>query len=64
MLSFALLLIDNYLEKWKARADEEDAARIKPVGDGAVAITTEGERQKETSQKAGKAIHWKNTRTV
>jgi hypothetical protein len=30
--AFALLLIDNYLEKWKTRADEEEAVRVGPVG--------------------------------
>ncbi len=53
-----LLLIDNYLEKWKTGADEEDTARIEPVGDGAAAITTEGEntRKKQTTTA------WKYTR--
>jgi hypothetical protein len=48
--AFALLLIDNYLEKWKIRAAEEDAENIELVGDGAAAITTEGEnaRRKQT----------------
>jgi hypothetical protein len=47
--------IDNYLVKWKTRTDEEDIARIGPVGDGAAAITTEGEntRRKQT-KTAGK----------
>lgn len=49
--AFALLLIDNYLEKWKTRADEEDAARIEPVGDGAVAITIEGENTRGKQKK-------------
>jgi hypothetical protein len=53
--AFALLLIDNYFVKWKSRADEEDTARIGPAGDGAAAITTEGEntRRKQT-EAAGK----------
>ncbi len=54
--AFALLLIDNFLvTKWKTRADEDDATRIGPVGDGAAAITTEGEntRRKQTNT-AGK----------
>ena len=53
--AFALLLIDNYLEKWRTRADEEDTARIGSVGDGTAAITTEGEntRRKQT-KTAGK----------
>jgi hypothetical protein len=53
--AFALLLIDNYLVKWRTRADEEDTARIGSVGDGAAAITTEGEntRRKQT-KTAGK----------
>jgi len=53
--TFALLLIDNYLVKWRTRADEEDTARIGSVGDGAAAITTEGEntRRKQT-KTAGK----------
>jgi hypothetical protein len=48
--AFALLLIDNYLVKWRTRADEEDTARIGPVGGGAAAITTEGDntRRKQT----------------
>ena len=48
--AFALLLIDNYLEKWKIRAAEEDAENIELVGDGAAAISTEGEnaRRKQT----------------
>ena len=41
--AFALLLIDNYLEKWKTRAAEEDAENIELAGDGAAAINTEGE---------------------
>jgi hypothetical protein len=41
--AFALLLIDNYLEKWKIRADEGDAENIEVEGDGAAAITTEGQ---------------------
>ena len=41
--AFALIFIDNYLEKWKTRADEEEAVRVVPVGDGAAAITTGGE---------------------
>jgi len=53
--AFALLLIDNYLEKWKTRADEEDTARIEPVGDGAARITTEGENtRKKQTKTAGK----------
>jgi hypothetical protein len=53
--AFALLLIDNYLEKWKTRADEEDSARIEPVGDGTAAITTEGENTRGKQTKtAGK----------
>jgi hypothetical protein len=53
--AFALLLIDNYLEKWKTRAGEEDTARIEPVGAGAAATATEGEntRRKQT-KTAGK----------
>ncbi len=54
--AFALRLIDNYLEKWRTRADEEDTAHKRgPVGDGAAAITTEGEstRRKQT-KTAGK----------
>ena len=54
--AFALLLIDNYLEKWKTRAGEEVAARIDSVAGGAAAITTEGEeitRRKQT-KTAGK----------
>ena len=41
--------------KWRTRADEEDTARIGSVGDGAAAITTEGEntRRKQT-KTAGK----------
>jgi hypothetical protein len=39
------------LEKWKTRADEEDAARIEPVGDGAVAITIEGENTRGKQKK-------------
>ena len=35
--AFALLLIDNYLEKWRTRADEEDSDRIEPVGNGTAA---------------------------
>jgi hypothetical protein len=54
--AFALLLIDNYLEKWKTRAGEEVAARIDSVAGGAAAITAEGEeitRRKQT-KTAGK----------
>jgi hypothetical protein len=54
--AFALLLIDNYLEKWKTRAGEEVAARIDSVAGGAAAATTEGEettRRKQT-KTAGK----------
>jgi hypothetical protein len=58
--AFALLLIDNYLEKWKTRAGEEDTARIEPAGAGAAATTTEGEntgtKQTKTAGKyTGKA---------
>ena len=48
---FALLLIDNYLVKWKTRAGEENAARIELVGDGAAAITTEGENIRRNQTK-------------
>ncbi len=51
--AFALIFIDNYLEKWKTRADEEEAVRVVPVGDGAAAITTGGEntiRKKKQKQ--------------
>ncbi len=53
--AFALLLIDNYLEKWKTRAGEEVTGRIEPVAGGAAAIATEGEstRRKQT-KTAGK----------
>ena len=54
--AFALLLIDNYLEKWKTRAGEEVAARIDSVAGGAAAITAEGKeitRRKQT-KTAGK----------
>jgi hypothetical protein len=54
--AFALLLLDNYLEKWKIRADEADAARIEPVGDGAAGMTTaEGENaRRKLIKTAGK----------
>ena len=53
--AFALLLIDNYLVKWRTKADEEDTARIGPIGGGTAAISTEGEntRRKQT-KTAGK----------
>ncbi len=38
--AFALLLIDNYLVKWRTRADEEDAVRIGPVGGGVAETKT------------------------
>ncbi len=38
--AFALLLIDNYLEKWRTRADEEGTVRIGPVGGGAAETKT------------------------
>ena len=40
----------NYLVKWNARAVEEDAACIVPIGDGAAAITTESEMIRRTTQ--------------
>jgi len=53
--AFALLLIDNYLEKWKTRADEEEAIRVRPVGDGAAAMTTGGENTiRKQTKTAGK----------
>jgi hypothetical protein len=36
--------------KWKTRAGEEDAACIEPIGDGAAAFTTEGEKIRRTRQ--------------
>jgi hypothetical protein len=54
--TFALLLIDNYLVKWRTRADEEDTARIGPEEGGAAAITTESEntRRKQTKHPVNK----------
>ena len=51
--AFALLLIDNYLVKWRTMADKEDRACTGPVGGGAAAITNEGEN-----------IRWKQTKTA
>ena len=52
--AFALLLIDNYLEKWITRAGEEVAA-------GAAAITTEGEKTRRKQTKtAGKYMLYVN----
>ena len=43
--------LHNYLVKWRTRADEEDTARIGPVGCGAAAITTEGENTEGNKHK-------------
>jgi hypothetical protein len=52
--AFALLLLIDLLT-WITMADEEDTARIGPVGDGAAAITTEGENtRREHTKTAGK----------
>jgi hypothetical protein len=51
--AFALLLID--LLTWRTMADEDNTARTGPVGDGAAAITTEGENtRREQTKTAGK----------
>jgi hypothetical protein len=47
--AFALILIKNFLVKWKPGADEEVAAFIGPVGDVAAA-TTEGENKNRRKQ--------------
>lgn len=54
--AFGLLLIDNYMEKWRKRATEDEAARIKPVGDSATAGEDPGGKRTKTAGKyTGKA---------
>jgi hypothetical protein len=56
--AFALILINNFLVKWKPRAEEEVAAFIGPVGDVAAA-TTEGENNRRKQTKTASKYNGK-----